>query len=134
MFNITQPLSPKMTMLLKTLSPYVVVVGSICRGKLIPKDLDLIYGDSETALRRIQNIVFSSEIPFESSIIGHWSFRDTTKHGVQLIEILPFHYGKNYLACRRAGKIYDICGIDLVVAPANYSQSKEEYENGKRGT
>lgn len=117
MFDPDSDLSPEMKSLLEALAPFVVVVGSVARGKRSPKDLNLIYSDEDEQCDRIRSIIRQHAIPFESLLPGHWGFRDSE----QMIEILPFHYGRSYEDCRRDGKSCTICGVNLVVAPAGYS-------------
>jgi hypothetical protein len=117
MFDPDGDVSPEMKALLSDLAPYVVVVGSVARGKTFPKDLDLICGETDAAYERIRAIVRKHAIPFESFWPGNWCFLDND----QMIEILPFHEGRSYRACRRAGRKRMICGVELVVAAAKYA-------------
>jgi hypothetical protein len=126
MLDKTVDFSPKMQALLHDLAPCVVVVGSVARGKPDPKDLDLIYSESETALNRVARIVRKHGIPFESFWPGNWCFRDHNNGVEQQIEILPFHHPllhrrESYRKCRRAGRKQQICGVEFFVAPPEYA-------------
>jgi hypothetical protein len=117
MFSRDIDFSLEMQALLRHLAPYVVVVGSAARGKKNPKDLDLIYGQGDRAQKRVRAIIRRHGIPFESFWPGNWCFRDND----QQIEILPFHDGESSTKCRRGGRKQQICGLELVVAPAEYA-------------
>ena len=122
MFDPDSNLSPKLKSLLEDLAPFVVVVGSVARGKLSPKVLDVIYGDEDEQCDRIRSIIRQHAIPFESLLPGHWGFRDAG----QMIEVLPWHEGRSYEDCRRDGKSCTMCGVNLVVAPAGYSTPTDD--------
>lgn len=115
------PFSPRMKALLRDLAPYVVVVGSVARGKPNSKDLDLIHYESDRSENRVRNIIRRHGIPFTSCWPGNWCFMDDEYEMIQQIEILPCHWGASYLKCRRSDRRQNICGVKLVVAPAEYA-------------
>ena len=107
--------SPEIQALLTDLVPYVVVVGSVARGKPELTDLDLIYAGPEEAQDRVRAIIRQHGISYESCWPGNWCFRDHNHDYevpvIQKIEILPFHRGESYTKCRRAGRKQQIRGL-----------------------
>jgi len=125
-FTKRQSISKRMRDLLKALAPHVVVVGSVSRGNINAKDLDLLFNaDSDTAYRRVREIIRRSGLKFESCLPGNWTFDE----GVQ-IEVLPIHHGKSYRSCRRKGQRWEFWGIELIVAPADCTMSHADYLQG----
>ena len=121
-FQSGDRISNRMRALLIDLAPHVVVVGSVARGCLVPKDLDLLFDfDSDIAYRRIKAIVARHDIPFESCFPGNWCWREWT-----MIEVLGMHYGRSYLACRRKAQQQEFWGVKLWVAPAAFCLSREQ--------
>lgn len=84
---------------------------------MCPKDVDLFFNiDSDRTYQRVKSIINGHNVRFESCFPGNWCFRE----GNQMVEILPLHRGKSYLACRRKATKRTILGIEFLVAPADY--------------
>jgi predicted nucleotidyltransferase len=97
---------------LERISRYVVVVGSVARGSLHPRDLDLLLDERfEETVRRILR---EREIPFDSVFPGNWTI-PSEWGGVQ-IELLPIHRGPDFRTTRRRATVQDIDGVALFVA------------------
>lgn len=107
-------LDPALIKLLQSVQKRVVVIGSTARGKLYPKDLDLLYDyNSDRAKKEIERAINVSELEWKSVFIGSWTI--LSKYGLQ-VEFLPFHQGADYRVLRRRSSSRTIAGIPLFVA------------------
>lgn len=113
---------PPLLDFLKEVSPRLVIVGSVARGKRWPKDLDLLMDlDSKPARQEIQRAVDKYGLKFESPFIGCWTFRD---YG-WMVEIISTHYGPSYRAVRRKASKVSISGVEFWVARPEDAPGKE---------
>ena len=106
-----------MRAMLTDLAPHVVVVGSVARNELFPKDLDLLYNDSDVHYERIKRIINKHELVYGSSLPRHWAF---DSYGFQ-VEVLPIHYGPSFRTCRKHATRREILGVSLWVAQPRHA-------------
>jgi len=104
--------TPRARAFLEAIASYVVVVGSVARGKKNAKDIDLIVNERHE--EKIRRIISENSIPFESVFPGNWTI-PAGWAGWQ-IELLPFHAGPDFKATRKRAHLENIEGVILLVA------------------